>query len=59
MDLYPILYEMMYWSKRNLDEEFGPLGVKFFKDSKRLSSKTFIKRTQSKYIQARDEFLNV
>ena len=59
IDLYPILYEMMYWSKRNLDEEFGPLGLQFFKDSKRLSSKTFIKRTQSKYTQVRDEFLSV
>ncbi|MDG1374806.1 MAG: helix-turn-helix domain-containing protein [Flavobacteriaceae bacterium] len=59
IDLYPILYEMMYWSKRNLDEEFGPLGLQFFKDSKRLSSKTFIKRTQSKYTQVIDEFLSV
>ena len=59
VDLYPILYEMMYWSKRNLDEEFGPLGVKFFKASKRFSSKTFIRKTQSKYTETRDEFLNV
>ena len=50
---------MMNWSKRNLDDEFGPLGVKFFKESKRVSSKTFIKKTQSKYIETRDEFLNV
>jgi DNA-binding HxlR family transcriptional regulator len=57
--IYPIIYEMMYWSKRNLDEEFGPLGIQFFKESKRVSSKTFIKRTQSKYTQSRDEFLNV
>mgnify|MGYP001581643793 FL=1 len=59
VDTYPILYEMMNWSKRNLDDEFGPLGVKFFKESKRVSSKTFIKKTQSKYIETRDEFLNV
>ena len=59
IDLYPILYEMMYWNKRNLDEEYGPLGIQFFKNSKRVSSKTFIKKTQSKYTEARNEFLNV
>ena len=59
IDLYPIVYEMMYWSKRNLDEEFGPLGVQFFKESKRVSSKTFIKKAQSKYAETRDAFLNV
>ena len=59
VDMYPILYEMMNWSNRNLDTEFGPLGIQFFKDSKKVSSKTYIKRTQSKYIETRNEFLNV
>tara|TARA_Y100000385_G_scaffold282708_1_gene337582 strand:+ start:444 stop:848 length:405 start_codon:yes stop_codon:yes gene_type:complete len=59
VDLYPILYEMMNWSKRNLDKEFGPIGMQFFKASKRLSSKTFIKRTQSQYAESRSAFLNV
>jgi DNA-binding HxlR family transcriptional regulator len=59
VDLYPILYEMMNWSKRNLDNEFGPLGMKFFKASKRVSSKTFIRKTQTQYTKTRDEFLSV
>jgi len=59
IDMYPIIYEMMYWSKRNLNEKFEPKGVQFFKESKRVSSQIFIKKTQSKYIETRDEFLNV
>ena len=59
LDLYPIFYEMMHWGNRNLDIEFNSEGIKFFAASKKLSSKTFISRTQSKYIKARDEFLNV
>jgi len=59
VDLCPVVYEMMSWSKRNIDDEFGPLGVQFFKASNKVSSKTFIKRTQSKYISTRDEFLDV
>ena len=59
VDMYPIIYEMMNWSSRNLDSEFGPLGIQFFKDSKKVSSKSYIKRTQSKYTKTRDELLNV
>ena len=59
IDLYPILYEMMNWSKRNLDTEYGPLAIKFFDATERMSSKKFIRKTQAKYIEIRDEFLNV
>ena len=59
VDLYAITYEMMHWSKRNLNINFGPVGDKFFKDSKKVSSKAFIKKTQSKYVETRDEFLNI
>jgi len=59
VDMYPIIYEMMNWSNRNLDTEFGPLGIQFFKDSKKVSSKSYIKRTQSKYTKTRDELLKV
>ena len=59
IDIYPIIYEMMNWSSRNLDSEFGPLGIQFIKDSKKVSSKTYIKRTQTKYTEIRNELLNV
>jgi DNA-binding HxlR family transcriptional regulator len=59
IDIYPIIYEMMNWSSRNLDSEFGPLGIQFIKDSKKVSSKTYIKRTQTKYTETRNELLNV
>ena len=59
VDLYPIVYEMMYWSKRNLNQKFGPLGVQFFKESKNVKAAEFIKKTQSKYRRSRNRFLRV
>ena len=58
IDLYPIIFEMMCWSNRNLDKEFGPIGQQFFKDIQGLSSEQFIKKTQSTYVEHRDYILS-
>jgi hypothetical protein len=57
--LYPIMFEMMCWSKRNLDKGFGPIGEEFFKDIQGISSEQFIKNTQSTYVKYRDHILSV
>jgi DNA-binding HxlR family transcriptional regulator len=59
IDLYPIVYEMMYWSKRNLNQKFNSLGVQFFKESKNVIASEFIKNTQSDYINFRNSFLSI
>ncbi|MDA9026346.1 helix-turn-helix transcriptional regulator [Flavobacteriaceae bacterium] len=59
IDLYPIMFEMMCWSKRNLDKGFGPIGEEFFKDIQGISSEQFIKNTQSTYVKYRDHILSV
>ena len=59
IDMYPIIYEMMYWSKRNLNEKFEPKGVQFFKESKNVIASEFIKNTQSDYINSRNSFLSI
>lgn len=59
IDLYPIMFEMMCWSKRNLDKGFGPIGDELFKDIQRISSEKFIKNTQSTYVKYRDHILSV
>jgi|TARA_B110000967_G_scaffold207684_1_gene257667 DNA-binding HxlR family transcriptional regulator len=58
IDLYPIIFEMMCWSNRNLDKEFGPIGQQFFKDIQGLSSEQFIKKTQSTYVEHRGYILS-
>lgn len=58
IDLYPIIFEMMCWSNRNLDKEFGPIGQQFFKGILGLSSEQFIKKTQSTYVEHRDYILS-
>ena len=59
IDLYPIVYEMMYWSKRNLNQKFGSLGVQFFKESKNVKAAEFIKKSQSNYKRSRNRFLSI
>jgi hypothetical protein len=59
IDLYPIVYEMMYWSKRNLNQKFKSFGVQFFKESKNVIASEFIKSTQSDYINSRNSFLSI
>jgi len=58
IDLYPIIYEMMYWSRRNLKKEFGPVGKQIFLDSMDKSSKAFIMETTQGYKSIRQDILN-
>ena len=34
IDMYPIIYEMMQWSKRNLKKKFGPKGEQWLEETK-------------------------
>ena len=57
IDLYPILYEMFNWSKRNLDKEFFPVAEQWFKRYKSINSIEAIKDNQKKYKKVRAELL--
>ena len=57
IDLYPILYEMFYWSKRNLDKVFYPIAEQWFKRYKSISSREAINDNQKKYKKVRAELL--
>ena len=59
IDLYPILYEMSYWSKRNLDKEFFPIAEQWFKRYKSINSIEAIKDNQKKYKKVRAELLEL
>ena len=59
IDLYPILYEMSYWSKRNLDKEFFPIAEQWFKRYKSINSIEAIKDNQKKYKKVMAELLEL
>ena len=59
IDLYPILYEMFNWSKRNLDKEFFPEAEQWFKRYKSINSTEAIKDNQKKYKKVRAELLEL
>ena len=59
IDLYPILYEMFYWSKRNLDKVFFPMAEEWFKRYKSINSTEAIKDNQKKYKKVRAELLEL
>ena len=59
IDLYPILYEMFYWSKRNLDKVFFPMAEQWFERYKSINSTEAIKDNQKKYKKVRAELLEL
>ena len=57
IDMYPIIFEMMHWSDRNLNKQFGSIGMELLKSSKgRPADKVISKMTQS-YLNVREEIL--
>jgi len=55
--MYPIIYEMMQWSDRNLNKKFGPIGTELLKSNKgQPADKAISKMTQS-YLNVRQEIL--
>ena len=58
IDLYPIIYEMMYWSRRNLKKEFGPIGKKILLEAEGKSAESFILDTTEDYKCIRQGIFN-
>ena len=57
IDMYPIIYEMMQWSNRNLNKTFGPSGAELLNRSKGQSAEKFISDAASSYLSTREEIL--
>lgn len=57
IDLFPILYEMIYWSKRNLDQEFHPLSKDWFKRYETFTPEETILENQNDYKSKREKLL--
>jgi DNA-binding HxlR family transcriptional regulator len=58
IDMYPIIYEMMQWSKRNLKKKFGPKGEQWLKETEGLTAEKFILETTSSYKKSRKAILS-
>ena len=58
IDMYPIVYEMMCWSNRNLDKEFGPIGQQLLTDMEGVTPDQFIGEKQSSYLKIREHILS-
>ena len=57
IDMYPIIYEMMQWSDRNLNKKFGPVGTHLLKSSQGQPPKRVISKMTSSYLSKREEIL--
>lgn len=57
IDLFPMLFEIVMWSKRNLDKKFHPHAMDWFERNKSLSPEQAIFENKKNYKQQRDEIL--
>lgn len=57
IDMYPIIYEMINWSSRNLDMEFGPKGKVLIDHFQKTSPERAIENAKSTYRFERSEIL--
>ena len=57
IDMYPIIYEMVQWSGRNLNKKFSPVGAELIKNSQGQSTKKVISKMTLSYHNTREEIL--
>jgi DNA-binding HxlR family transcriptional regulator len=58
IDLFPVIYEMKYWSVKNLDKECHQVSQKGFKNHQSGTSEVFVQTNQNNYLELRKELLN-
>ena len=56
-DSYPVILEMVSWSSKNLDRNFGPISTKMINDSKELSSQVILNKKTSEYKKFRNDLI--
>ena len=58
IDMYPVIYEMMHWSDRNLNKKFGPVGAELLLSSQGQPAKKVISKMNLTYLNKREEILS-
>jgi DNA-binding HxlR family transcriptional regulator len=57
IDLFPVLYEMVHWSMRNLTKDFYPIAKDLFETHKSFTNNQTITMNQDNYKEKREELL--
>ena len=58
IDMYPIIYELMRWSDRNLNKKFGPIGLQLLDSFQKKSADKVISDTTDSYRSSREKILS-
>jgi len=59
IDLYPVIYEMAMWSRRNLDVEFNDIASDWFKENEGLDYDEVIKKDIKGYKEVRQNLFDL
>ena len=59
IDLYPVIYEMSMWSRRNLDVEFNDIASDWFKENEGLDYDEVIKKDIKGYKEVRQNLFDL
>ncbi|MDC1216831.1 helix-turn-helix transcriptional regulator [Flavobacteriaceae bacterium] len=55
VDVYPVIIEMVKWSDKNIDEEFGPISKQWIKENNTGSTEYVSNNKIKKYINFRNQ----
>ena len=58
IDMYPIIYELMRWSDRNLIKKFGPVGIELLNSFQKKSAQKVISDKTNNYRSSREKILS-
>ena len=59
IDLFPIFYEMVYWSKRNLNKPFNDISMDWFNTYDKFTPSFTAKKNKENYKGIRTELLEI
>ncbi|MAM16239.1 MAG: HxlR family transcriptional regulator [Flavobacteriaceae bacterium] len=58
VDLFPTIYEMVFWSKRNFKIDFHPIAKNWFRCVEGITTKEIFAKEKKKYLRIRSTILN-
>lgn len=58
VDLFPTIYEMVFWSKRNFKIDFHPIAKNWFRCVEGIPTKEIFAKEKKKYLRIRSTILN-
>ena len=59
IELYPLIYDLIIWSKQHLDMKYHPISVDWYKKNEKLDRKKSIENTVLSYKKFKNKLLSV